>query len=53
MRLTPTQVEPFERAGDLFFPGLFDAEEVRTLNAAVPELCSRREACNIRTAAPG
>jgi ectoine hydroxylase len=48
MRLGPTQIADFERDGYLFFPGLFSAEEVGVLNAAVPELYGRREAYNVR-----
>ena len=48
MNLTPAQLEQFDRDGYLFFPGLFTPEETKTLNAAVPELYSRREAFNVR-----
>lgn len=48
MKLTRPQIEQFEREGYLFFPGLFSADEVGVLNAAVPELYSRREAYNVR-----
>jgi len=48
MQLTRQQAEHFEREGYLFFPGLFNADEVGVLNAAVPELYSRREAFNVR-----
>jgi ectoine hydroxylase len=48
MQLTRQQAEQFEREGYLFFPGLFNADEVGVLNAAVPELYSRREAYNVR-----
>ncbi len=48
MRLTRLQIEQFERDGYLFFPGLFSADEVGVLNAAVPELYSRHEAYNVR-----
>ena len=48
MNLSPTQKEQFDRDGYLFFPGLFTAEEMATLNAAVPELYSRRQAYNVR-----
>jgi ectoine hydroxylase len=48
MRLTRQQTEQFEREGFLFFPGLFSADEVGMLNAAVPELYARREAYNVR-----
>ena len=48
MNLKPEQAASFERDGYLFFPGLFSAEELQTLNAAVPALYSRREAFNVR-----
>ena len=48
MRLSSTQVEEFERQGYLFFPGQFTADEVAQLNAAVPDLYSRREIYNVR-----
>jgi ectoine hydroxylase len=48
MKLTRPQIEQFERDGYLFFPGLFNADEVGVLNAAVPELYSRHEAYNVR-----
>jgi ectoine hydroxylase len=48
MRLTPEQLEQFDRDGYLFFPGLFSKEETKTLSDAVPDLYSRREAYNIR-----
>ena len=46
MRLTPEQLEQFDRDGYLFFPGLFTPEETKNLTDAVPELYSRREAYN-------
>ena len=48
MNLTPAQLAQFDKDGYLFFPGLFTSEETKTLNAAVPELYSRREAFNVR-----
>ncbi|MGE4051544.1 MAG: phytanoyl-CoA dioxygenase family protein [Piscinibacter sp.] len=48
MRLTPEQIAQFDREGYLFFPGLFSAEETKTLTDAVPELYARREAYNVR-----
>ena len=48
MKLTDAQHEQFDRDGYLFFPGLFSAEETRTLTAEVPHLYSRREAYNVR-----
>ena len=48
MKLTPEQRTQFDRDGYLFFPGLFTPEETQNLNAAVPELYSRREDFNVR-----
>jgi ectoine hydroxylase len=48
MRLSPAQIAQFDRDGYLFFPGLFRRDEIDRLNAAVPELYSRREAYNVR-----
>jgi ectoine hydroxylase len=48
MRLSKEQLEQFDREGYLFFPSLFTPQEIATLNAAVPELYSRREAYNVR-----
>ena len=48
MKLTPEQLEQFDRDGYLFFPSLFTAEETQNLNAAVPEIYSRREDYNVR-----
>ena len=48
MNLTPEQLADFDKDGYLFFPGLFSPEETKALNAAVPELYSRREAYNVR-----
>ncbi len=48
MQLTPEQQARFEAEGYLFFPGLFTADETRTLAQAVPELYARREAYNVR-----
>lgn len=38
MRLTPQQIEAFERDGYLFFPSLFTPEEIGVLNAEVPRI---------------
>jgi hypothetical protein len=38
MKLTPEQIERFERDGYLFFPGLFSAEEMAVLKAEVPSI---------------
>ncbi len=48
MRLTPAQLEQFDREGYLFFPAHFSTEETRTLTDAVPELYARREDYNVR-----
>jgi ectoine hydroxylase len=48
MRLTPQQIDRFHGDGYLFFPGLFSADEVAALNAAVPALYARREVYNVR-----
>jgi len=48
MKLTPEQVAQFDRAGYLFFPGLFTPQEMTGLNQAVPALVARREAFNVR-----
>ncbi len=48
MQLTDAQKQQFDRDGYLFFPSLFSAAEMATLNAAVPELYARREAYNVR-----
>ena len=48
MKLTPSQLEQFDRDGYLSFPGLFTPEEIAGLNAAVPALYERREAFNVR-----
>ena len=48
MKLSQQQIEQFDRDGYLFFPGLFTPEETQSLNDAVPELYSRREAYNVR-----
>ncbi|MBL8325893.1 MAG: phytanoyl-CoA dioxygenase family protein [Rubrivivax sp.] len=48
MHLSPDQKAAFERDGYLFFPGHFSAAEIALLNAEVPALYARREACNVR-----
>jgi ectoine hydroxylase len=48
MKLTPDQIERFERDGYLFFPGLFKPEEIKVLSDAVPQLYRRREVFNVR-----
>jgi ectoine hydroxylase len=48
MKLTPTQVEQFDRDGYLFFPGLFTPDEVRRMTDEVPRLYAERAAWNVR-----
>jgi ectoine hydroxylase len=48
MRLSTTQREQFDRDGYLFFPGVFEAREIRVLTDAVPALYARREVYNVR-----
>jgi ectoine hydroxylase len=48
MRLTPRQLEQFDRDGYLFFPALFSPEEMAPLLEEVPRLYERREAYNVR-----
>jgi ectoine hydroxylase len=48
MRLSPEQLQAFDREGYLFFPSLFTPDEIGTLTDAVPALYARREAFNVR-----
>ena len=48
MKLTPEQLEQFDRDGYLFFPGHFTPEETQNLTDAVPEIYARREDYNVR-----
>jgi ectoine hydroxylase len=48
MKLTPQQLDQFDRDGYLFFPALFSREETQALVDEVPSLYARREACNVR-----
>ncbi len=48
MKLSQDQLDAFDRDGYLFFPGLFEPDEVTTLTDAVPSLYARREAFNVR-----
>src|SRR5688572_20068180 len=48
MKLTPDQLEHFDREGYLFFPGLFTAEEIAVLNAEVPRLYAQQRPENVR-----
>ena len=48
MKLTPEQLEQFDRDGYLFFPSLFSPQETQNLLDAVPALYERRDAFNVR-----
>jgi ectoine hydroxylase len=48
MKLSPEQVQQFDRDGYLFFPSLFTPQETQLLSEAVPALYARREAYNVR-----
>jgi ectoine hydroxylase len=48
MKLTPQQLEQFDRDGYLFFPGLFSAPEIQVLNDEVPRLYAQRRPENVR-----
>ena len=48
MKLTPAQLEQFERDGYLFFPGLFKPEEVERLTDEVPRLYAVDAPWNVR-----
>jgi ectoine hydroxylase len=48
MHLSADHRAAFDRDGYLFFPGHFSAAEIAVLNAEVPALYARREACNVR-----
>src|SRR5713101_2038737 len=48
MRLTPEQVERFERDGYLFFPSLFSTAEMQVLSDEVPRLFAQRRPENVR-----
>ncbi len=48
MRLTPEQLEQFDRDGYLFFPSLFSAEEMKVLLDVVPRLYAQRRPENVR-----
>ena len=47
-KLTPEQLQQFDREGYLFFPGHFSREETSKLTDEVPDLYARREAYNVR-----
>ena len=48
MKLNQQQLEDFERDGYLFFPSLFNADEVKTLIDGVPLLYSQQRPENVR-----
>src|SRR3954465_530399 len=48
MRLTPEQLERFDRDGYLFFPALFKPEEIKVLTDEVPGLYAMRRPENVR-----
>ena len=48
MKLTPEQIQRFDRDGYLFFPGQFTAPEMKVLIDEVPALYARREVYNVR-----
>jgi ectoine hydroxylase len=48
MKLTPEQLEQFDRDGYLFFPALFSPEEIRTLTDEVPRLYAMQRPENVR-----
>src|SRR5882672_5275702 len=48
MKLTPTQLEQFDREGYLFFPRLFSAEEIKVLTDEVPRLYAQHRPENVR-----
>src|SRR4029450_6912273 len=48
MKLSPTQLEAFDRDGYLFFPRMFSAEEMKTLTDPVPSLYAQHRPENVR-----
>ena len=48
MRLSPEEIERFERDGYLFYPAHFSPEEVGVLTAEVPALYAQRRPENVR-----
>ena len=48
MKLTSEQLREFDRDGYLFFPSLFNADEIRVLNEEVPQLYAQRRPENVR-----
>src|SRR4026209_1407402 len=48
MKLSPQQLEQFDRDGYLFFPSLFSPAEIKTLTDEVPVLYAQRREENVR-----
>jgi ectoine hydroxylase len=48
MKLTPQQLQQFDREGYLFFPSLFTPAEIKALTDEVPALYAQRRAENVR-----
>src|ERR1051325_5750549 len=48
MKLTPEQLQQFDREGYLFFPSLFSGAEIKVLNDEVPALYAQRRPENVR-----
>jgi ectoine hydroxylase len=48
MKLNSAQIEQFERDGYLFFPSLFNPDEIRALTDEVPALYAQRRPENVR-----
>src|SRR5438034_7937334 len=48
MRLSPEQIERFDRDGYLFFPAHFRPEEIKVLSDEVPALYAQRRPENVR-----
>jgi len=48
VKLSPQQLEQFDRDGHLFFPSLFSPQEIKVLNDEVPSLYAQRRPENVR-----
>jgi ectoine hydroxylase len=48
MKLTQTQIDQFERDGYLFFPSLFNPQEIKVLTDEVPNLYAQNRPENVR-----
>ncbi len=48
MKLSPTQIDQFNRDGYLFFPGLFTPDETKKMTDEVPRLYESRAPWNVR-----